>query len=238
MNRVRFGVQLVVVSALVVLVSWPEQRQLRAVTIWRANGTLVPRRRSIDEDQRVRAGQADERRAALGRGRWERASMVTNDPLSRKLYANPLEPGTEFTTPDLVASLGGKINALIGRARTALNTPIPYARLILRNITTGVVEAQATANEEGRFTFLDVNPSGYIVELIGPDGSIIAASELVSIAAGDVRETMVLVSAARAIGATFGESLASTVNEPVSAAASTGVTKVTQPASCASPPCQ
>ena len=238
MNRARFGVQVIAVFALIVLVSWPEQRQLRAVTVWRTNGTLVPRRGSIDQDQRVLAGQSDQRRARLGWGRYERTSMVTSDPLWRKLYDNPLEPRNEFVTPGPVTALGGKINAIIGRARTALNTPIPYARLLLRNIRSGVVEAQATANEQGQFTFLDVDPSGYIVELVGPDGSIIAASEMVSISAGDVRETMVLVAAARSIGATFGGSLASTANDPVTAATSAGVTKVTQPARCASPPCQ
>ena len=42
---------------------------------------------------------------------------------------------------------GGKLNALIGFAKTALNAPIPYARLVLRNIRTGQIVARITADE-------------------------------------------------------------------------------------------
>ena len=120
-----------------------------------------------------------------------------------------------MTIPLEVLQAGGSINAIMGRARTSLNTPIPYARLVLRNIRTGAIEARATANEEGRYTFLDVQSSAYVVELIGPDGSVIAASEMVALAIGDVRETTVRVAAnARAAAAAFGGRLAGTLTAP------------------------
>jgi hypothetical protein len=239
MNRARFAVQAIGVFALIVLVSWPEQRQVRAATLWRPNGTLTPRRATIDEDRRVRAGQDAGRRAIVGRGPgYHQMSAVTDDALASKLYGDPLNPPRGFVTPTAIADLGGRTNALVGRARTTLNTPIPYARLLLRNMSTGLVDAQATADEEGRFTFLDVDPSAYIVELVDTNGAVLAASGLVPISFGELRETTVRVASARAIGGTFGGSLAPTANEPVAAADNSGVEKVTQPPVCVSPPCR
>lgn len=223
MTPVRFGVQALVVLALVVLVSWPEHRRLRAVTIWRTNGPLAGDRAGAAGDPRFGGTGRGRGSYQIGYGSAYAGAGSGRDALTRKLYDNDLEGRRLYTTPYGVLALGGTINALHGFARTALNTPIPFARLVLRNISTGLIEARATADEEGRFLFLDVFPSGYIVELLGTDGSVVATSELVPLALGDLRQTTIRVAAVRGLTATFGNTLEPTAYEPITAAADSGV---------------
>jgi hypothetical protein len=131
-------------------------------------------------------------------------------------------------TPAAVTVLGGKLNALVGFARTSLNTPIPYARVVLRNIRTGQVLARTVANERGEFSFVDLESNVYIVELVGADGSVVAASPLVMMARGDVQRTELRVaSAASTIAASFGNTLAPTLEQATAVAASRDVARTT-----------
>ena len=233
----RFGLQALAVLALVVLVSYPDHRQLRAVSVWRAGGPLASGG-NVDD---VLARYAD-RRVEIGFGSigLERTSAAggSANSLLRRLYENDVEGRRrQFTTPAAVLMLGGKINGIIGRVRTTLNASVPHARLVLRNVVSGQVEARATADEEGRFTFLDVMPSGYVVELVGPDGAVLAASELVSVDLGDLQETSVRVSASQGPPALFGNTFTSTSDEPLATAEEDGVNLVAAPERCVSPPC-
>ena len=65
--------------------------------------------------------------------------------------------GNAFYLSPAVAALGGKLNALLGFARTSLNAPIPYARVLLRNILTGQVMGRGVANDQGMFSFVDLD---------------------------------------------------------------------------------
>ena len=126
------------------------------------------------------------------------------------------------------AALGGKLNALLGFARTSLNAPIPYARVVLRNIITGRVMGQAIANDQGMFSFLDLDASLYIVELLGPDGSVIATSSMMTLARGDVRRTEIrAAAAATTVAASFGNALTGTLDTAANVASSNDVTKTT-----------
>ena len=126
------------------------------------------------------------------------------------------------------AALGGKLNALLGFACTSLNVPIPYARVLLRNIITGQVMARGVANDQGMFSFLDLDTSSYIVELLGPDGSVIATSSIMSLARGDVRRTEIrAAAAATTVAASFGNALTGTLDTAANVASSNGVTKTT-----------
>lgn len=201
MNK-RLGAQALVVVALIVMVSWPEFYTSRPNTMWR----FAPELQQTAEAAELNAYRyADEQRTA----RSGIGSLFGPDGLSARAGFLPRTTAGSttqrtFSLPPAVAEAGGKINAVMGRARTSLNTPIPYARVLLRNIRTGAIEARATANEEGRYTFLDVSASGYIVELLGSDGTVVAASEMVAVAPGDLRETTVRVSAtAASTSATF-----------------------------------
>jgi hypothetical protein len=223
MSRARFGVQAVFVVALIALVSWPERPQGRSTSVWRTDGPI-----GVGRDGQVfRAARGGRFEIGYGSARLDRTSAAGASPLARKLYGHDVEGGRRFTTPAAVIALGGRINGILGQAQTTLNAPVPFARLVLRNLATGEVEARATAGEDGRFTFLDVMPSGYIVELLGADGVVIATSAFVAIELGDLKETTVRVSG-QPVLAMFG-TLAGTADEPLDAAAGSGVNRVTAP---------
>jgi hypothetical protein len=127
------------------------------------------------------------------------------------------------------ATTARRLNALNGSALTSLNAPIPYARIVLRNIQTGEVLGQTTANAEGEFSFLDLAPNVYIVELIGADGAVLGTSPLVAgMTRGELRNVQVRVaSAAGAVRSALGNTLTGTALQATSVAAANGVTRTT-----------
>jgi hypothetical protein len=226
MKSARLGVQALIVIALIVLVSRPQFRPLRAASVW-----LTPEETSAANEtaEFVEQLSSTDRRAAAGRGR-RFAGSTTDEERARQLAAGRSAEDQKqrfFFTPPGVSNLGGKLNALVGRARTSANTPIPYAKVLLRNIRTGQIEARATANEEGQFSFLDLANSNYIVELIGPDGSVVASSEMVALAPGDLKEATVriAVNSAAVMAGAFNGSVNTTLTQATSVAMLNNVTR-------------
>jgi hypothetical protein len=81
-----------------------------------------------------------------------------------------------------------------GGAWHANNTPIPQARLRLRSVVTGKVEATTEANEAGEFTFSDIAEGAYLVELLSDGGKVLAVSQSFTIAPGETVATFVRLS--------------------------------------------
>lgn len=233
MTPARFSVQTLVVLALIALVSWPQHRQVRAGSVWQARDRMTDRVSGNDMRRRDTAGK----RYLIGYGSASEYTLGADgaDALRRKLYANDLE-GRRRPTPREVLALGGKINGIVGYTRSARNAPLAFARVVLRNLTTGQVEARGVADERGFFTFLDVVPSGYVVELLDDMGNVIATSEPIAIAVNDLRQTT-LRAAGRPLFASFGGGLAPTAPDAIDAAATQGVNRIAAPERCASPPC-
>jgi hypothetical protein len=231
MTSVRFGVQTVIVLLLVAFVSWPDYARLKGATVSRTSGER-PRQ---DDARRGADRRARGLRYEIGYGSisLQRASATTSDALQRKLYEGDLEARRHRVPVGLLA-LGARFNGIIGQARTALNAPVPFARLVLRNPVTGRIEARAVANDKGEFTFLDISPNGYVIELLGPNDSVFAASDLVSIDIGELREATVRMPGGREVLAALG-TLTPTANEPIAAAATSGVNAVTAPDRSVSP---
>lgn len=234
MTHARLGVQTAIVLALIALVSWPETGRVRAVSAWRTNGPLV-RPRAAARPASVGAN-ANRGRGEIGFGSVSYVgSMPGHEPDAlRRLYENRVERRHRREIPAAVLALGGTLNGILGRARDARNSPVPFARLLLRSLTTGLVDARAVADGAGEFVFLDVAPSGYIVELVGPDGSVLAVSDAFAIDIGDLRLTTVRTGG---VDALFGNVLWSTVDEAIAAGSRDDVTQVVAPARCVSPPC-
>jgi hypothetical protein len=132
----------------------------------------------------------------------------------------------EFT-PGAIAALGGRNNALVGLAQNSLNAVIPRARVVLRDIRTGEPLQQATADELGQFSFIDLVPSEYVVELLGPDGSVVAASEVVTSSKGRLVRTVVrAAAAATAVAAVLSMELSPTLPQINTLATSSDVTRM------------
>ena len=234
MTPARFGLQAAIVLALIVLVSWPETRRLGAGALWPSRRPIAARSSDAEGGRRGSAGG----RYLIGYGSASEATLGANgaSALYQKLYDNDVEGGRRKRTPADVLSRGGKINGIIGYARTALNAPIPFARVVLRNLATGEVEGKGFANEHGEFTFLDVMPGkGYIVELLDASGNVIATSELIAIDVSDLRETLVRMTGQPL--ANFGGATGPSAPAAVAAAANNGVNRIAAPERCASPPC-
>jgi len=108
-----------------------------------------------------------------------------------------------------------------GNVWTAQNTAVPHALLRLRNVETSKVAANAQANEAGQFTFGNVEPGAYVVELVNSSGSVLAVGHRFSIGVGESVATFVRLPAGQSWFSGFFGNAAAAV---ASAAASQGIT--------------
>jgi hypothetical protein len=250
-------VQATLVLGLTAFVGSPQFREpARAVTVWRTGGPLTPRPELVAMDSRL-AYDTDQpgRRGSDGRPGTTRAVARTGQADSSQ--------NVGFTGDRAFGGApagGGRAATINGRARTALNQPVPYARVLLRNLATGQIESRTTADQNGQFSFDGVISSGYVVELVGADGAVIAASEMVAASGGSIQQATVRLggnSTARAlfgsVGATasgtststtttttttIGDGGASfiggTASEPIGRAAEAGAVQTLDPSTAAS----
>jgi hypothetical protein len=224
-------------------VGYPQFRQpARPVTIWRTAGPLTPRPDLVASDRRFAYGVAG-------------ASAMQGD---LRYSDGRSEHGSAADRQDARTGLSSRSSQISGRARTSLNQPIPFATLLLRNLRTGRIESRVRADQNGRFQFDTLVSSRYVVELLGVDGAVLAASEF---GASGESNGIVRVSAnatPRALfgpmgtttgtttGTTLGTSsigstsngngfFSSTASEPLGRAAGQGIRQTTQPDEEASP---
>ena len=112
---------------------------------------------------------------------------------------------------------------MLGAALKMDNTPIPGARVQLRNVVSGKVEATAVANQTGQFTFTNIEGGTYVVELIGENGKIATVGHAFVIAHGETVATFVRLGTKVPWFTGFFGNAASAA---VSAAASQGITAI------------
>ena len=225
MRRTHLGVQAAIVLTMVAFVSWPQFRPVRAQSVWRYAPKAVLEARTNDAARFAGDRAASARRPNFA---FSAAAFATTTQTTGQNSLTKSQAKEDYYTPTAVAALGGKLNALVGFARTSLNAPIPYARVALRNIRTGGVFARTVANDQGWFSFLDLDSNAYLVELLGADGSVVATSPMVSLARGDLRETEVRVAAAAAtVVRSFGSVMTPTEPQATMVATSNGVTRTT-----------
>jgi hypothetical protein len=222
MKRTHLGIQAIVVLAMVSFASWPQFRPVRGQSIWQYSPAAALEARTIDA------------------ARYSGSAVASRDdhfrserPSSTELGSAPHGPSAADTarlefTPGAIAALGGKDNALVGLAQNSLNAAIPRARVVLRDIRTGEALQQTTADELGQFSFVDLEASEYVVELLGPDGAVAATSEVVKTSKGGLLRTVVRVAAAAAtVAAVLAFQLSPSVHYTNALATSSDVTPTT-----------
>lgn len=209
MRRTHLGVQAAIVLTMVAFVSWPEFRPVRAQSVWRYAPDAVLLARTQDAER--------------FRGDKNRNNQTA---FSTPFMTNAGSPGYASQP---VAGAAGLVNALTGKALTSLNAPIPYARVILRSILTGQVVAQATASADGQFSFVDLDPNLYIVEVVGANGAVLGTSTMVAgMKRGEQRTLEVRVaSAAAAVRSAVGNTLTATAPRATAIAAANDVPRTT-----------
>jgi hypothetical protein len=118
-------------------------------------------------------------------------------------------------------SVNRTITTILGSAWTADNQPISQARLRLRNVITGRVEATTVANDAGQFSFERVEGGSYLVELVNEAGKVQVAGHVFTIAPGETVATFVRLAARVPWFANF---FGNSISAVSSTAASEGIT--------------
>ena len=113
------------------------------------------------------AGQSADQKTASGQAVSARAAL-----------------GTRITTNGFVA-------AILGSAWNHDNSPIPFARLRLRNLVTARIDAVTIANEEGQFEFQSVEPGSYVIELVSENRKVLTVGHTFSLESGETVATFV-----------------------------------------------
>jgi hypothetical protein len=132
-------------------------------------------------------------------------------------------------------AVGARATSIMGAAWKSDNTPIPGAKLRLRNVLTGRIVATTVANDLGRFAFNDVESGSYVIELVSDNGRVLAIGHAFTVGPGETIATFVrLGTKAPWFNGFFGNASSAVA----SVAASAGVTAVApEEMACASPPC-
>ena len=78
-----------------------------------------------------------------------------------------------------------------GNALTATDAPLPNAPVRLRDARFGRIVSRQLTDESGMFSFRNVDPGLFVVELLSDDARTLAASQLLSVNAGESRSTFV-----------------------------------------------
>jgi hypothetical protein len=100
---------------------------------------------------------------------------------SRGTLSTPNGSGTAQVLPGTPQTAFGTIHI---SALSAANSPLPRWIVRLRDARYGRLVATNLTDDEGSFTFRDVDPGTYIIELIGGDQTVRATSALLAVNAG------------------------------------------------------
>jgi hypothetical protein len=126
---------------------------------------------------------------------------------------------------------------ITGTALDANHKPLSNRAVRLRDTRSGKIVAMALTDRGGLFAFQDVDPGNYVVELIATDETVLAASNMITVTAGDAVSTIVkLPIEVRSLVGLLGHH-ASAAAIVTSSAAAAGVLAV-RVKDCVSPPCE
>ncbi len=233
MNRTHFRLQVALVLLLIALVGMPERSSVAELSVWRSHGPLAPDREALNAS--IQHVQHEEKIVRIGYGSLRLDDG--NHPAVQGLIDTAADDNRRPfpALPQEAPAVGGRSNAIMGRARTSLNAPVPYARLVLRNLRTGQAGAYATADQDGRFSFIDMLESDYIVELVDADGTVMTSSAMVAVQNGNVEQVTVRFPGSQTVAALFGSVLGPTVGVPMTTAIKNNIAQVATPTSCISP---
>src|SRR5206468_4070315 len=78
--------------------------------------------------------------------------------------------GSDQASPARARAAAPQPASVVGAAWNADGSGIPGARLRLRNVVTGKIQATATADDSGQFRFDTVSTGTYVIELVDESG--------------------------------------------------------------------
>ena len=150
--------------------------------------------------------------------------------------------GTSAPAGNAGAKGRARVTSILGSAWHADNSPIPNARVRLRNMQTGRIEAAMVADERGQFAFTSVEGGTYAIELVSEDGKVLAVGHTFTAGPGETVATFVrLANKVPWFKAIFGAGdgfFGNAAALVAASAAATGVTAIApEEVRCVSPPC-
>jgi hypothetical protein len=89
------------------------------------------------------------------------------------------------------AAVGVRGTAVVGTAWNSDNSPIPGARLRLRDVATGKIEAAVVADDLGQFTFTGMEPGTYVIELVSESGKLLSVGHPFTVSPGETVATFI-----------------------------------------------
>ncbi len=99
---------------------------------------------------------------------------------------------TQGTRPAVLAGTNASAFSVIqGNALSSESRPLPDAAVRLRDARLGRVVDRQVTDRSGLFAFRAVDPGTYVVELVADDQTILAASDVLTVNAGEVTSTLV-----------------------------------------------
>jgi hypothetical protein len=117
---------------------------------------------------------------------------------ARTVRANPRPPGasasvpTPTTAPRILPGTRPNVLATVqGNALSSTNGGLPDALVRLRDARIGRIVDTQISDKSGLFAFKGVDPGSYIVEIMGDDQTILAASQMLNVNAGEAISAVV-----------------------------------------------
>jgi hypothetical protein len=115
---------------------------------------------------------------------WAPLHTMAQTPASVRAAAAST-PSTRATTKIVPGARGDASISIAGSALDASDRPLAEAKVRLRDARFGRVVETIVTDKSGQFSFHSVEPGSYLVELLGTDQTVVAASEMLSVNAGD-----------------------------------------------------
>jgi Carboxypeptidase regulatory-like domain len=102
-----------------------------------------------------------------------------------------------------ISAAGQNTGELSGTAMVG-GKPLPNVTVRLRNVDNGQVVGSMTTNERGEFRFTGLPPGNFVVEIVGENGRLVAASARIGLASGIMTASSVTVTTSAAAAAAAG----------------------------------
>ncbi len=136
------------------------------------------------------------------------------------LALTSLATGQTLTRP-LPASRGLLLTTIHGKAVDSGNRALSNVTIRLRDARSGQILDSQTTDEAGLVTFHTTDPGTFVLELVDRDQTVLAASDILTVGAGETASTLVRLSSRRSpAGAQLNRAAVMTV---IAAAAGAGI---------------
>jgi len=101
------------------------------------------------------------------------------------------QPGGAVTTRALASARSISLTTIQGNTLTSTNGVLPNVVVRLRDARAGRIRDTQTTDRAGLFAFHSIEPGTYVVEIVGSDQTILAASQLLNVDAGETVSAIV-----------------------------------------------